>query len=186
MKEQSKLKTEAGLWLSLTKNHYNNLLIDHLGGFCILHGFWIHISSILKSERVMKWLLFRIDKIGLQSALRLFDLLANTKLFVCCQQIDLWSLMRELFWNPFYCWPVKVLCIVTALHNTQSIDSGAFRKGLLYKLSRWAHIMVVSEIPWCTITNHSMWWGGAVREITQTNPLTSFRWLTAVQRGVCG
>ena len=47
MKEQSKLKTEAGLWLSLTKNHYNNLLIDHLGGFEFFLLFFILTLSCL-------------------------------------------------------------------------------------------------------------------------------------------
>ena len=36
------------------------------------------------------------------------------KHLVCCQHIDLWSWMQALFWNPFCCWSVQVLCIVTA------------------------------------------------------------------------
>ena len=55
MKEQSKLKTEAGLWLSLTKNHYNNLLIDHIGGFEFFLLFFILTLSCLPKRKLQNW-----------------------------------------------------------------------------------------------------------------------------------
>ena len=47
MKEQSQHKTEARLRLSMPKNSYNNLLLDHIDGFEFFLIFWFQILSYL-------------------------------------------------------------------------------------------------------------------------------------------
>ena len=55
--------------------------------------------------------------VQMKVSLRIHSFLAywlRSKCLVCCLHIDLWSWMGARFWNPFHCWSVQVLRIVTA------------------------------------------------------------------------
>ena len=47
-------------------------------------------------------------------SLPIIGLLPKIKVFGVMPALDLWSWMRALFWNPFYCWAQQVWWVVTA------------------------------------------------------------------------